>query len=248
MVTRGAKNAIADMPESLDWRMATIARITPQSWRTSSYTLAIDGESISFRAGQHISVRLTAPGGYQAIRDYSISSPPSVNEIEITVAHDPHGEVSGWFHESAEVGDRIEIALNGARYFTWQPVASDSIALIAGGIGITPLMSMLRHARLASRDTKTTLLYSVRNPKEVIFGDEIQPRTTHETLAITYVESAPQDWTGHQGYADAAFLAPAANARIIYICGPGAFVLACGNILTGELQVPASHIRTESFG
>ena len=59
-------------------------------------------------AGQHYLVRLTAPDGYRAQRSYSVATPPTDNEIELTVERLPDGEVSTFLHDEVVVGDTIE--------------------------------------------------------------------------------------------------------------------------------------------
>ena len=75
---------------------------------------------ISFRAGQHVDVRLTAPDGYQAERSYSIASAPERTDgIELAIERLDDGEVSPFFHDVAEVGDAIELRGPIGGHFVW---------------------------------------------------------------------------------------------------------------------------------
>ena len=87
------------------WQEAVIERIERQTARVKSFFLRPRNWR-SFRAGQHLDVRLTAPDGYQAQRSYSVASAPGLEGLyELVVERLEDGEVSPFFHDVAEVGD-----------------------------------------------------------------------------------------------------------------------------------------------
>jgi len=95
------------MPEPIAWQIATVTAIRAETPQVSSYTLALPAWR-PHRAGQHYDVRLTTPDGYQAQRSYSIASPPSrTGEVDLTIERIADGEVSPYFHDVVEVGDRV---------------------------------------------------------------------------------------------------------------------------------------------
>jgi ferredoxin-NADP reductase len=130
-----------------DWRAATVTRIAPETPRAATLTLDVPGWN-GHRAGQHVDVRLTAEDGYRAQRSYSIASAPGA-PLQITVEELLDGEVSPWMVSVAREGDEFEIRGPFGGWFVWDPRASDPLLLIAGGSGLVPLMSMLRHRRAA---------------------------------------------------------------------------------------------------
>ncbi|MBT4341632.1 MAG: oxidoreductase, partial [Chloroflexi bacterium] len=135
------------LASTIEWQIATVRSIHVESPRVKLFTLELPVIT-PFRAGQHFDVRLTAPDGYQAQRSYSVSSSPepasNLTSIEFTVELITDGEVSSYFHEAVEVGDQIEIRGPIGGHFTWSPIATKPVMMIAGGSGIAPIMSMIR--------------------------------------------------------------------------------------------------------
>src|SRR6202030_572136 len=147
--------------------------IKAETSRVKTFTLALPSWT-AHRPGQHYDVRLTAPDGYQAERSYSIASEPErQGEIDLTVERLDHGEVSPYLDDVLVAGDRIEVRGPIGGYFVWDVDLGGPLLLIAGGSGIVPLMAMLRHRRAAGSPVLTRLLYSVREPDEVIYAEEL---------------------------------------------------------------------------
>lgn len=235
---------MADLSPQL-WRPATIDAITIESPRTKTFRLKLSGP-YPFMAGQHCSIQLRAPDGYAAARDYSFSSSPSSNAIETTIALAPHGEVSGWFCTEAEVGDTVEVSAPIGRHFVWTPQLTEPILLIGGGVGVTPLMSILREHRAEHAASDIKLFYSVRTFDDICFKDEL---VNEKHVIFTLVDSHPDDWQGHTGIVTAEMLRPLIMPeQITYVCGPTAYVEAVTHILTDQMGVPAETIKTERFG
>jgi len=235
---------MADLSPQL-WRPATIDAIVSESSRTKTFRLKLSGP-YPFTAGQHCSIQLRAPDGYTAARDYSFSSAPSSNVIETTIAHAPHGEVSGWFCTEAEVGDVVEVSAPIGRHFTWTSLQAEPILLIGGGVGVTPLMSILREHTASKATSDITLFYSVRTFEDICFKSEL---VGQKNVVFTLVDSQPNDWQGHVGIVTAEMLRPlVTDGQTIYVCGPTAYVEAVAHILTDALAVPPETIKTERFG
>jgi ferredoxin-NADP reductase len=235
---------MADLSPQL-WRPATIESIVSESERTKTFRLKLSGP-YPFMAGQHCSIQLRAPDGYTAARDYSFSSSPASGVVETTIAHAPHGEVSGWFCTQAEVGDQVEISAPIGRHFVWTPAQTEPILLIAGGVGVTPLMSILREHRASGATSGVNLFYSVRTFEDICFKNELVGK---ENVTFTLVDSQPDDWQGYTGIVTADMLRPLALPnQTTYVCGPTAYVEAVTHILTDQLGVAADTIKTERFG
>ena len=157
------------------WHEATIIKIVSESAEAVSLQLDLGGQDYDFACGQHTVVRVTLPDGSRVMRQYSFASAPGSQEIWLTVIHTPAGLVSGWFTQTARVGDRIEIS----QPFTGplvQDLADANICMIAGGSGIAPLMSHLRARH--SQHRLTTLLYSTRSESRC-YENELASLTDH---------------------------------------------------------------------
>ena len=85
------------------------------------------------------------------------------------------GEVSAYLHEGVAVGDSLEVREPIGGYFVWgQELVDLPLLLVAGGSGVVPLMSMLRHRAAIGALDPTTLLFSVRTAVEVIYHQELE--------------------------------------------------------------------------
>jgi ferredoxin-NADP reductase len=204
------------------------------------------------RAGQHVDVRLTAEDGYQAQRSYSIASAPDDDELVLTVERLDDGEVSPYLVDELRTGDQLELRGPIGGYFVWDDVLRGVAVLIAGGSGIVPFRSMLRHAVATESAAAITVLYSARSLEDVIYRDELTRLAAHERIEIrlALTRSWPDGWDGHRGRIDRALLgeiAPPGRAPLVFICGPSGFVEAAAGALV-EIGHEPSRIRTERFG
>ena len=231
-----------------DWREARIAEVVRETHNAATLVLDV-GDWPGHRAGQHVDVRLVDPtDGYEARRSYSIASAPE-DGLQITVERLEDGEVSPWFVDVARAGDTFGLRGPFGGWFVWDATQGGPLLLIAGGSGLVPLMSMLRHRRNAHSTVEARLLVSARGPEEVLYANELA--TTGVELVFTYTRTAPEGWNGYARRVDRAMLAdvaysPDAGART-YVCGPTAFVETVANELVGLGHDPAN-IRTERFG
>ena len=160
--------------------------------------------------------------------------------------------------EGLRVGDRVELRGPIGGYFVWDPRDGrddgSPLFLAAGGSGIAPLMSMIRHRVGAGNKVPTRLLYSSRSYEEVIYREELERLSAHDpTLRVihTLTRRRPPDWTGYGRRVDRAMLADTAwrpaEKPLAFTCGPTAFVETVATYL-GELGYEPGRIRTERFG
>jgi ferredoxin-NADP reductase len=225
------------------WQIATVSAIKPQTPSVKSFRLALPMWTPHL-PGQHYDVRLTAPDGYSAQRSYSVgSSPLDEGEIELTIDCLADGEVSPYFHEVVQEGDRVEVRGPFASYFVWRGDEPGPVLLVGGGSGVVPLMAMLRHRRRTQPDAAMRLVYSVRTAADVIYADELG-----DDVVLTYSREPPAGWTGHTGRIDRALIEAAApGAMTAYVCGSNGFVEAASTLLL-EAGLKPGWIRTERFG
>src|ERR1700752_5497640 len=145
------------MKQTLKWQIASIKDIKPETANVKSFTLMLPAW-MRHRAGQHYDIRLTAEDGYQTQRSYSIASEPERDgEVDITVERINDGEVSTYLHDVLVPGDRIEARGPIGGYFVWEAMMTGPLLLIAGGSGVVPLMSMIRHRAAAGAKNPTAL-------------------------------------------------------------------------------------------
>jgi ferredoxin-NADP reductase len=212
-------------------------------------------DRMQHRPGQHYDVRLRAADGYEAQRSYSIaSSPETPGRVELTIEKVNGGEVSGFLHDVAVVGDRIEVRGPIGGYFVWEASLGGPLMLIAGGSGVVPLMAMLRHRAAAGSLVPTRLLYSGRSYDDLIYREELDHLASDGSgleVVYTLTRSQPSGWQGYSRRIDAAMLAtvagPLGRMPLCYICGPTLMVEVAADSLA-EIGVPVSRIRTERFG
>ncbi len=236
------------------WQTAVVTKVVQDTYRAKTFTLALPRWR-DFRAGQHFDVRLTAPDGYQAQRSYSISSPPErTGEIDITVELIPDGEVSPFFHEVVQPGDRLEVRGPIGGPFTWGPEMGGPLLLVAGGSGIAPVMSILRHVAAGKMRVPATLLYSSRSIGDVIYRKELDAlAAASHTIDVrhTLTRAQPDGWRGYDRRVDRAMLEEVVKdlgeGGWAYVCGPTPFVESVANLLVDVGRRPES-IRTERFG
>ncbi len=244
------------------WLPVRIAEIREES--VSARTLVLDAAGWpGHNAGQHVDVRLTAEDGYTAQRSYSLASaaPPTrsasaagSSTVELTVQRVPRGELSTWLCDIAMVGDEFEIRGPVGGYFTWLPDGTPPVLLVAGGSGIVPLMAMVRARASVGSRVPFRLVYSVRDPATLIYGDELARRVRDDAgldVTLVYTRETPDGWSRPPGRLDAALLAsagwPASFEPACFVCGPTSFVEAVADMLVEAGHDPA-RVRTERFG
>jgi glycine betaine catabolism B len=233
-----------------------IRRIENLSPRVKSFFFRLAGP-IAFRPGQHVLLRLTAPDGYHAQRSYSIASAPGlhkIEELELAIERLDDGEVSPFMHDTAQVGDEIELGGPIGGHFNWSPEDGGPVLFIGGGSGVVPFMSMLRHRAAIGSRVPVTLVFSARSREDLLFFDELSELAAPGdgfSLMVTLTREA----TAHPfraGRIDAAFIAGIVAAikmpiRQVMICGSNPFVEAAaeGTIAAG---IDEALIKTERYG
>jgi ferredoxin-NADP reductase len=206
----------------------------------------------SYLPGQFLTVTVPIDGKLVK-RSYTIASSPTQHDFaEITVKHEEGGEVSGFLHSHIREGDLVTFfGPSGAFIFTGRECKC--ILLIGGGVGITPLMSVLRYLTDRSWPGDIYLLYGCHAPQDIIFREELdylQRRhpNLHVVISVTHPEGT--DWKGPTGRITKGMIAqtvPEIASRYVHLCGPVPLMEAIKKALL-ELGVPEKRIKTEAFG
>jgi ferredoxin-NADP reductase len=206
----------------------------------------------SYLPGQFLTV--TVPiNGKQVKRSYTIASSPTQHDhAEITVKHEEGGEVSAHLHNHVQEGDLLESSgPSGSFIFTGRECKC--ILLIGGGVGITPLMSVIRYLTDRSWAGDIFLLYSCHSPRDIIFRQELDYiQRRHPNLRVIVTVSQPEgaNWKGPMGRITKELIArsvPDLASRYVHLCGPVPLMEEVKRILV-ELGVPPERVKTEAFG
>jgi len=206
-------------------------------------------EGFDFLAGQFLTVGVPI-NGQRLTRCYSISSAPgSSGYLEISVKR--QGLVSGALHSTVRVGSSLSIRPPAGR-FVYPEDDRRPIVLLAGGVGCTPLVSMLRHAVASDPSRPVTYLLSARSEDDIAFRQELALLARRHpqvriAVALTRGTGGPGFYAGR---IDAPLLArtvPDPSSALFYICGPTPMIDGMRALLPG-LGVPPAQIRWEAFG
>lgn len=210
---------------------------------TSFYLVPEDGSKLpEFVAGQYITVRVKVPGDeYTSNRHYTLSQPSNDNEFRISVkredAVDPKGLVSNYLHEQVNEGDTFDVSAP-AGLFTLEE-NSNPVFFVAGGIGVTPLYSMLQTMELGR---PVAFVQSVRNEKAVAFKEQVTKKIDELNGKYRVLYS---DETGYITKED---IAPFIKENTeVYVCGPAPFMETVITI-AHDLGVSGNNIHFEFFG
>ena len=207
-----------------------------------------------FKAGQSADLTLLNPPDTDAagnIRTFSIVSAPS--ETDLTFATRLRDTAFKRVLRNLPAG--AEVKIDGPMgSFNLHKNASKPAVFLAGGIGITPFMSMLREAARQTDPHQLYLFYSNRRPEDTAFLDELTALARknsrfHLIATMVEMEKSKQSWTGEKGFINAAMLQrhlPGLTGPIFYIAGPPAMVAAMREMLA-KAGVDEDDIRTEDF-
>ncbi|MFJ4068880.1 pyridoxamine 5'-phosphate oxidase family protein [Pseudomonas sp. NPDC089996] len=234
----------------LPWR---VARVEQESRDIRSFYLAAD-EPVAFLPGQHIPVRIALGGDAPLVRTYSLSCAPSDGYLRISVK--AQGPASRYLHEQVRVGDTLDVRMPmGA--FTLASTSSRPVVLIAAGVGITPLIAMLREL-LATEDARSIhLFHGARSLADLPFQQELAALrlqagsrlSMHRSLSQPEPEAVQGRDFEHVGRLgiEQVKATLALDDYDFYLCGPASFTQDLYEGLRG-VHVPDGRIHAEAFG
>jgi ferredoxin-NADP reductase len=206
----------------------------------------------TYLPGQFLDLSVTIDGK-SIKRSYSIASSPTERDYaEITVKRESFGVMSGYLHERVKQGDELDIGAPAGR-FTFTGTEANSIVLIGGGVGITPLMSVIRYLTAHGWPGEIMLLYCFRQPQDFIFREELeylQRRNPNLRVIAAVTRRGQTPWLGLEGRFTKEIIAyslPKIATYRIHLCGPPPMMEAVRGMLL-ELGVAKDQIKTEAFG
>jgi ferredoxin-NADP reductase len=223
-----------------------VARIFPETHDTRTFRFRLpDGGALPFQhvAGQYINLKLTIDGR-RVNRSYTISSPPTRPDYcEITVKRVPDGYASHFLHDAVVEGDRIAVSAP-AGVFVFAGHEAERIVLLAGGVGITPMMAVVRSLTDRSWAGAIHLLFSVREERDVIFAAELEH--LQRRFRNLHVEIVVSSQRGHITREIIERHLPGLKGGPIMMCGPGPMMVAMRELLVG-MGIPDREIHQEEF-
>lgn len=229
---------------------AVVVDVIARNYNVKSFQFFAPGE-VSFRAGQFMQVTLMVNGCEQS-KYFSFSSAPSEKGYFEFTKKMTGSEFSKAL-ESLKVGDKVKIKMPlGA--FVLDEMASKQ-AFLSGGIGITPIRSMLNDAFDRRLPIDVVLFYSNRAPEDIVFREELEAMARNRknfkvVFSLDTSEACPPAWKGKCGFISAAMIKeelPDYAERVFYVCGPPVMVKSLITILQDQMKVPAGKIKIENF-
>lgn len=244
------------------WRPLRVARIEAQSHSIRSiYLEPVEGAGLPvFQAGQHLPLCFNIDGE-RHIRTYSLSSAPSDDFFRISVKRE--GVVSSHLHEQLRVGDIVQ-ARAPQGHFTVAPHERRPLVLLAAGVGITPLLSMLRevvYQGLRTRHIRPTWLFqSSRTLADQAFRAELDRllEASGDSVRVVRLLSQPEAEAVEgedfdvSGRIDMELLQRLLDVEDydqldFVLCGPGSFTQGLYDSLR-DLHIGDARIHAETFG
>ncbi len=233
--------------------LLTLREKIPIATDTYDFVFASD-QKLVFSPGQYLEWTLAHPKrDDRGIRRYfTVASSPTEETIRVGVKFYPAGSSFKHTLEQLEPGAQI-VASQLAGDFTLPPNQQQKLALIAGGIGITPFRSMIKY--LVDREEKrpVVLLYSNKTPTEIAYQPLFSQAEKTIGLRTHYTVTDPlpldSDWAGERGFFTKETIEqkiPDYRERLFYLSGPRSLITAFEKILK-ELGIPSHQIKTDFF-
>ena len=233
----------------------------------SFYLVPEDGLPLpSFQSGQFLTFDLVAPNAsgeiQKLIRCYSLSDAPhpdyyriSIKRLSQSAEGDTHlGLASNYFHDQVTVGSLLQARLPSGHFRLDHSDAP--VVLIGGGVGITPMLSMLNGCLEKQPEREVWLFYGVRNRHELIMQSHLEALAlAHKNfhLRLCASQPLPEELIGrdfqYQGRIDINLLRSTLPLKSFhyYICGAASILESLVPALE-EWGVPAERIHYEAFG
>lgn len=228
----------------------SIAQKTPS---VKTFVLDYGNQEFTFHPGQWIDLHLTINDETHNC-GYSITSiPGSDHTIEVAVKRAPDLKLTEQLHQHSMVGDEIYISNARGEVFLNNKLAN-SYVFIAGGVGITPLYSMIRYINLIKPDIKIILIYSITSPDEYLFETELKKLQTDNpnfnlVVTVTRMTQHQEKFSGRINVEMLRALKLPAKSEY-YLCGPPQMVddtVGMLNQLQKELDISESNIHYDKW-
>ena len=231
-----------------------IARIFQETPEVRTFRLVLpDSLRLPFEhlPGQYLNLVLEIDGR-KVRRSYTIaSSPTQTGYCELSIKREAHGLPSRYLHDQIREGDLLEVTAPAGK-FTFTGKESQEIVMIAGGVGITPIMAKIRYLTDLAWQGQIRLICSIKTARDLIFRDELnvlQQRFPNLHVTVTATRETDSSWQGERGRISSELLqrvVPNLASSRVHLCGPTEMTEPVIEMLQ-QLGVPDSQIKSESF-
>jgi predicted ferric reductase len=228
-------------------RRFRIQSVVAETHNTFTLSLVSDRtRPLEHQPGQFMFLKLLRPGRTSEEHPFTISSSPT-REGPLTVTVKQSGDFTNTIHETLP-GDEARVEAPYGR-FSFVYREAKSFLFIAAGVGVTPIMSMLRALEDTADRRPAMLIYANRTEEDVLFREELSQGSAG--VRVVHVLSRPgADWKGLRGHLTAEIIRNSAGELLkdadVFLCGPPALMDAILRMLR-SLGVPAKRIHYERF-
>ena len=237
-----------------------VAEVVPETSEANSIRFEIPTElreKFAFKAGQHLTLRATLDGE-EVRRNYSLCTAPDEQDWMVTVKRIGGGLFSNWVGDHLKAGDTIDVMPPHGSFTTeFAPSQKRHLVGIAGGSGITPVMSLIKTTLRAEPESRFTLLYGNRDSSSVIFLDALaalKDKYLDRLEIYHFLDAEDQEIELFNGMldrvrCDEAILSLVPNAAEVsdwFICGPGPMMDSAEGALL-DRNIPKERIHIERF-
>ncbi|HUG45524.1 MAG TPA: ferredoxin--NADP reductase [Sphingomicrobium sp.] len=237
-----------------------VAEIVPETAEANSIRFEVPDELrdvFQFKAGQHLTLKAEIDGE-EVRRNYSLCTAPDEQSWMVTVKRIPGGVFSNWVGDELKPGDVIDVMPPHGSFITrFNATANRRLVGIAGGSGITPVMSLLRTCLKSEPDSRFTLFYGNRDSNSIIFLEELarlKDRYLDRLEVYHFLDLEEGEVELFNGMLDRKRLDEAVE-RLVgspgevsdwFICGPGPMMDSAESSLI-DRSVPKDRIHIERF-
>src|SRR3954469_6258918 len=245
---------------SVHFHPLKVAEIVPETDEANSIRFEIPEElrnEFAFKAGQHLTLRATI-NGEEVRRNYSLCTAPADSDWMVTVKRIGGGLFSNWVGDQLKVGDTVEVMEPHGSFTTeFDPTKGRHLVGIAGGSGITPVMSLIKTLLRTEPGSSFTLFYGNRDSSSVIFLEALaglKDKHLGQLEIYHFLDAEEQDIDLFNGMLDRerleeaipALVPDAAEVDGWFICGPGPMMDAVEAALL-DRNIPKERIHIERF-
>jgi ring-1,2-phenylacetyl-CoA epoxidase subunit PaaE len=237
-----------------------VAEVVPETSEANSIRFEIPHElreRFAFKAGQHLTLRATL-NGEEVRRNYSLCTAPDENDWLVTVKRIGGGLFSNWVGDQLKAGDVVDVMPPHGSFTTdFDPANKRHLVGIAGGSGITPVMSLIKSTLKYEPQSRFTLLYGNRDSSSVIFLEALaalKDKHLGRFEIYHFLDQEEQDIDLFNGMLDRARCEEAIEHLVPdapevggwFICGPGPMMDAAEGALL-DRNIPKERIHIERF-
>ena len=224
-------------------RPLRVTEVVPEAHDVTS--IYFEGRKPEFKPGQFMMIRLEESGRYSEEHPYTISSSPTDETLRISAK--ASGDFSAGLRDVTAGARAVIEAPFGV--FSYVSVPSDKLVFIAGGIGVTPFLSQLRHMRATGASREVRMIWGNKTQQDLSFADELAAAEREVPgFSVTHVLSH-EEWEGEHGFIDAELIRRHVDQPAAWhymVCGPPVMMKAVFAALK-TLGVPSGQVHHERF-